>query len=75
MFYRSQRCQVNCTRCLTPLTQRTMDEELNRKHKYLDKLAQELVFQMTGEKTDDVQHPNYQIAYYYLSKAATFNTK
>jgi hypothetical protein len=51
-----------------------MDEELNRKHKYLDNLAQELVFQMTEEKTDDVQHPNYQIAYYYLSKAAAFNT-
>jgi hypothetical protein len=52
-----------------------MDEELNRKHKYLDKLAQDLVFQMTGEKTNDVQHPDYQIAYYYLSKATTFNTR
>jgi hypothetical protein len=42
---------------------------------YLDKQAKELVFQMTGERVNDVQHPDYQIAFYFLRKAMEFNTK
>lgn len=42
---------------------------------YLDKQSKELVFQMTGERVNDVQHPDYQIAFSFLKKAITFKTK
>lgn len=32
-------------------------------------LTKELVEQMTGEYTEDIQNPNFQIAHTYLSKA------
>ena len=42
---------------------------------YLDKQSKELVFQITGERVNDVQHPDYQIAFYFLRKAMEFKTK
>ena len=40
-----------------------------KKQKELDRLTKELVKQMTGNEVEDPQEGDYQIAYYYLSKA------
>ncbi len=42
-----------------------------KKQKELDRLTKELVKQMTGNEVEDPQEGDYQIAYYYLSKALT----
>ena len=39
------------------------------KQKELHRLTKELVKQMTGNEVEDPQEGDYQIAYYYLSKA------
>ncbi len=39
------------------------------KQKELHRLTKELVKQMTGNEVDDTQDADYQISYYYLSKA------
>ena len=35
----------------------------------IEKLASELVKQMTGTETEDPQHPDMQIVFHYLDKA------
>jgi len=42
------------------------------KQKELDRLTKELVKQMTGNEVEDPQEGDYQIAYYYLSKAMDY---
>ena len=42
------------------------------KQKELNKLTKELVKQMTGNEVEDPQEGDYQIAYYYLSKAMDY---
>ena len=42
------------------------------KIKELDRLTKELVKQMTGNEVEDPQEGDYQIAYYYLSKAMDY---
>ena len=41
-------------------------------NKDLEKLAKELVYQMTGNKVEDTQEGDYQIAIYYLEKAINY---
>ena len=43
-----------------------------KKQKELDRLTKELVKQMTGNEVEDPQEGDYQIAYYYLSKAMDY---
>ena len=43
-----------------------------KKQKELDRLTKELVKQMTGNEVEDTQEGDYQIAYYYLSKAMDY---
>jgi hypothetical protein len=43
-----------------------------KKQKELDRLTRELVKQMMDRSVDDVQDADYQIAYYYLSKAMNY---
>lgn len=43
-----------------------------KKQKELDRLTKELVKQMMDRSVDDVQDADYQIAYYYLSKAMNY---
>jgi hypothetical protein len=43
-----------------------------KKQKELDRLTKELVKQMTGNEVEDAQEGDYQIAYYYLSKAMDY---
>jgi hypothetical protein len=43
-----------------------------KKQKELDRLTKELVKQMTGNEVEDPQEVDYQIAYYYLSKAMDY---
>lgn len=43
-----------------------------KKQKELDRLTKELVKQMTGNEVEDPQEGDYQIAYYYLSKAINY---
>ena len=43
-----------------------------KKQKELHRLTKELVKQMTGNEVDDTQDTNYQISYYYLSKAMDY---
>lgn len=43
-----------------------------KKQKELDSLTKELVKQMTSNEVEDPQEGDYQIAYYYLSKAMDY---
>ena len=43
-----------------------------KKQKELDRLTKELVRQITGNEVEDPQEGDYQIAYYYLSKAMDY---
>ena len=43
-----------------------------KKQKELDRLTKELVKQITGNEVEDPQEGDYQIAYYYLSKAMDY---
>ena len=43
-----------------------------KKQKELDRLTKKLVKQMTGNEVEDPQEGDYQIAYYYLSKAMDY---
>ena len=45
--------------------------ETTKEHK-LYELSKELVYQMTGKYTEDVQNADFQIAWHYLSKAMDF---
>ncbi len=44
-----------------------------KRQEELDRLTKELVKQMTKREVDDPQDEDYQIAYYYLSKAMFYN--
>lgn len=44
---------------------------MTKEHK-LYELSKELVYQMTGKYTEDVQNADFQIAWNYLSKAMDF---
>lgn len=44
---------------------------MTKEHK-LYELSKELVYQMTGKYTEDVQNADFQIAWHYLSKAMDF---
>ena len=44
---------------------------MTKEHK-LYELTKQLVYQMTGEYTEDVQNSDFQIAWHYLSEAMDF---
>jgi hypothetical protein len=44
---------------------------MTKEHK-LYELSKELVYQMTGKYTEDVQNADFQIAWHYLSKAMDY---